>query len=204
MGIVVLGGGLVGFLACGTRAGEAGAPFGGEVLGLVRGMQTLECLMGSITHIRRRHPMRRILFVLVLVIAVAGVVAYMVPASGQANKGTRDDLAGKLARREVQRSPLSIPGREMVQVETLIPVGVESGWHIHPGEEVGYIIAGQVEMRVQGRATVVLNPGDGFLIPPRTPHNARDLGPETGRMLSTYIVETGQSIATFVDQPVQR
>jgi quercetin dioxygenase-like cupin family protein len=148
--------------------------------------------------------MRRILFVLVAVIALAGVVAYMVPASGQADKRTRDDLAGKLARREVQRSSLSIPGREMVQVETLIPAGVESGWHIHPGEEVGYIIAGQVEMRVQGRATVLLNPGDGFLIPPRTPHNARDLGPETGRMLSTYIVETGQPIATFVDQPVQR
>ena len=120
------------------------------------------------------------------------------------NKGTGDDLAGKLARREVQRSPLSIPSREMVQVETLIPAGVESGWHVHPGEEVGYIIAGQVEMRVQGRATVVLHPGDGFLIPPRTPHNARDIGPETGRMLSTYIVETGQPIATFVDQPVQR
>jgi quercetin dioxygenase-like cupin family protein len=148
--------------------------------------------------------MRRILFVLVAVIAVAGVVAHMVPAAGQVDKRTRDELAGKLARREVQRSPLSIPSREMVQVETLIPAGVESGWHIHPGEEVGYIIAGQVEMRVQGRATVVLNPGDGFLIPPRTPHNARDLGPETGRMLSTYIVETGQPIATFVEQPVQR
>ena len=92
----------------------------------------------------------------------------------------------------------------MVQVETLIPAGVESGWHVHPGEEVGYIIAGQVEMRVQGRATVVLNAGDGFLIPPRTPHNARDIGPETGKMLSTYIVETGQPIATFVEPPVQR
>ena len=92
----------------------------------------------------------------------------------------------------------------MVQVESLIPAGVESGWHIHPGEEVGYIVAGQVEMRVQGRATVVVKPGDGFLIPPRTPHNARDLGPETGRMLSTYIVETGQPISTFVDQPVQK
>ena len=148
--------------------------------------------------------MRRILFVLVAVIASGGVVAYMAPASGQANKGTRDELAGKLARREVQRSPLSISGREMVQVETLIPAGVESGWHIHPGEEVGYIIAGEVEMRVEGRASVVLQPGDGFLIPPRTPHNARDLGPETGRMLSTYIVETGQPIATFVDQPVQK
>ena len=148
--------------------------------------------------------MRRIGFALVALLAFAGIVAYMAPASGQANKGTRDELAGKLARREVQRSPLSIPKREMVQVETLIPAGVESGWHVHPGEEVGYIIAGEVEMRVRGRATVVLRPGEGFLIPPRTPHNARDLGPETGRMLSTYIVETGQPIATFVDQPVQR
>jgi quercetin dioxygenase-like cupin family protein len=148
--------------------------------------------------------MKRIVFVLLALVALAGVVAYMPPASGQANKETRDDLAGKLARREVQRSPLSIPSREMVQVETLIPAGVESGWHVHPGEEVGYIIAGEVEMKIQGRDGVVLRPGDGFLIPPRTPHNARDIGPETGRMLSTYIVETGQPIATFVDQPVQR
>jgi quercetin dioxygenase-like cupin family protein len=148
--------------------------------------------------------MRRILFVLVAVIAFAGVVAYMAPASGQAGKGTQDELSGKLARREIQRAQLSISGREMVQVETLIPAGVESGWHIHPGEEVGYIVEGQVEMMVQGRATVVLQPGQGFLIPPRVPHNARDLGPETGRMLSTYLVETGQPIATFVDSPVQR
>ena len=148
--------------------------------------------------------MRRIVYLLVAVVALAGMIAYMASASGQAKKGTRDELAGKLARREVQRSPLSIPGREMVQVETLIPAGVESGWHIHPGEEVGYIVEGQVEMRVQGRPTVVLRPGEGFLIPPRTPHNARDLGPETGKMLSTYIVEAGQPIATFVEPPAKR
>ena len=148
--------------------------------------------------------MKRIVLALVAVVALAGVVAHMGSASGQAEKRAADELAGKLARREVQRAPLSIPGRQMVQVETLIPAGVESGWHIHPGEEVGYIVEGQVEMRVQGRPTVVLKPGEGFLIPPRTPHNAKDLGPETGRMLSTYIVETGQPIATFVKSPVQK
>jgi quercetin dioxygenase-like cupin family protein len=125
---------------------------------------------------------------------------------GQAasSKRSGDDLAGKLSRREIQRSPSSIPGREIVQVETLIPAGVESGWHIHPGEEVGYIIAGQVTMMVRGRADVVLHAGDGFLIPPRTPHNARDLGPETGRMLSTYIVEATQPLATFVDEHAEK
>ena len=113
------------------------------------------------------------------------------PPQAGADAKSRDDLAGKLTRREVQRSPSSVPGREIVQVETLIPVGVESGWHVHPGEEVGYIIAGQIAMMVQGRATVVLRAGDKLLVPRRTPHNARDLGPETGRMLSTYIVEAG-------------
>jgi quercetin dioxygenase-like cupin family protein len=46
-----------------------------------------------------------------------------------------DDLAGRLARTELQRSGSSVPGRIIVQVLTEIPPGVESGWHTHPGEE---------------------------------------------------------------------
>jgi quercetin dioxygenase-like cupin family protein len=112
-----------------------------------------------------------------------------------------DALAAKLKRTELQRSASSIAGRQIVQVLTEIPVGVESGWHIHPGEEVGYILAGTVEMMIQGQPTLTLHAGDPFLMPPRTPHNALDVGPETGQMLSTYIVEAGQPLATFVDGP---
>jgi quercetin dioxygenase-like cupin family protein len=112
-----------------------------------------------------------------------------------------DELAGKLKRTEIQHRPSSIPGREIIQVLTEIPAGVESGWHIHPGEEVGYIVAGTVEMRIVGQPTLTLHAGDGFLIPPRTAHNALDVGPETGRMLSTYVVEIGQPLAQFVDDP---
>jgi len=108
-----------------------------------------------------------------------------------------DDLASKLERTEIQRGPFSIPGREIVQVLTVIPVGVESGWHTHPGEEIGYILAGTVQMMIKDRQTLVLETGDGFLIPPNTPHNALDLGPDTGKMLSTYVVEVGRPIATF-------
>jgi quercetin dioxygenase-like cupin family protein len=107
-----------------------------------------------------------------------------------------DALAATLKRTEIQRGPLSLPGREMVQVRTEIPVGVASGWHTHPGEEVGYIIAGTVRMEIQDQPTLILNAGDGFLIPPRVPHNALDLGPDTGLMLSTYIVEIGHPIST--------
>ena len=112
-----------------------------------------------------------------------------------------DALAGKLKRTEVQHKASSIPGREIVQVLTEIPCGVESGWHIHPGEEVGYILAGTVRMMIQDQSILTLHAGDPFLIPPCTPHNALDVGPGTGQMLSTYIVEVGQPLAEFVDGP---
>ena len=108
-----------------------------------------------------------------------------------------DALAGTLKRTEIQHETSSIPGRDIVQVRTEIPAGVASGWHTHPGEEVGYIVAGTVQMEIRDQPTLTLNPGDGFLIPPDTPHDALDLGPDTGQMLSTYIVEAGQPIASF-------
>jgi hypothetical protein len=56
-------------------------------------------------------------------------------------------------------------------------------------------------MMIQDEPTLILPAGHPFLIPPRTPHNALDVGPETGQMLSTYIVEVGQPLAEFVDGP---
>ncbi|THG32469.1 cupin domain-containing protein [Glaciibacter flavus] len=110
-----------------------------------------------------------------------------------------DALAGKLKRTEIQHRTSSLPGRDIVQVLTEIPAGVESGWHTHPGEEVGYILAGTVEMRIEGQPTLTLHTGDAILMPPGTAHNARDLGPDTGPTLSTYIVEPDEPLASFVD-----
>lgn len=113
----------------------------------------------------------------------------------------RDELTSRLRRTEIQRSASSLPGREIVQVRTEIPCGVESGWHIHPGEEVGYIVAGTVRMSIAGRPALHLDAGDGFLIPPRVPHNALDLGPDTGIMLSTYLVDPAEPLTTLVPAP---
>jgi len=112
-----------------------------------------------------------------------------------------DDLSTTLKRTVLQHEPSTIPGREIVQVLTEIPEGVESGWHTHPGEEVGYIVTGTVEMRIAGEPTLTLHAGDGFLIPPGWPHDALDVGPGTGRMLSTYVVAVGEPLVTLVSAP---
>src|SRR3712207_5136346 len=113
-------------------------------------------------------------------------------------RSPHDAFTGKLKRTELQRRPSSVPGREIVQVLTEIPVGVESGWHTHPGEEVGYIVAGTVEMMARRTPPRTLHAGEGFLMPPGTPHNARDVGPGTGQMLSTYLVEAGKPLVTLL------
>src|SRR3954463_3147681 len=115
--------------------------------------------------------------------------------SSDASTRPADALAATLTRTEIQREPFSVPGREIVQVRTEIPEGVASGWHTHPGEEVGYIVAGNVRMEIEDRSTLVLHVGDGFCIPPDTPHNALDLGPGTGVMLSTYLVDVDRPLS---------
>ncbi|KQU69074.1 hypothetical protein ASC58_09860 [Phycicoccus sp. Root101] len=124
----------------------------------------------------------------------------MTKSPASASSPESDQLRSNLTRTEIQRSGSSIPGREIVQVLTQIPEGVQSGWHYHPGEEVGYILAGTVEMHVKGREPVILAAGDGFLIPPRTPHNAKDVGPGTGQMLSVYLVDPTEPVSTLVDE----
>jgi len=74
------------------------------------------------------------------------------------NDEQRDQLAQTLKRTEVQRVGSSIPGREIVQVLTEIPVGVSSGWHHHPGEEVGYIVGGTVRMEIRDASDIAARP----------------------------------------------
>ncbi len=63
-------------------------------------------------------------------------------ATPTANPGQPGDvLAGKLKRTELSTPHPRFPGREIVQVLTGDPCETESGWHIHPGEEVGHILA---------------------------------------------------------------
>ena len=119
-------------------------------------------------------------------------------ADAATNVQTADAPEETLRRTVLQHAASSIPGREIVQTLIEMPAGVASSWHIHPGEEVGYVIAGTADLEIHGRPARVLRAGDPFLVPPRTPHNVRSRDPEPARMLSTYLVETGQPVATFV------
>jgi quercetin dioxygenase-like cupin family protein len=101
-------------------------------------------------------------------------------------------------RTELQRGDLSAPGREVVQaVVDFQPKGT-SGKHMHPGEEVGYILDGTIRFELDGQAPVMKKAGDYFFVPAGKTHNATSVGPGMAKVLATYIVEKGKPLATPV------
>jgi quercetin dioxygenase-like cupin family protein len=115
-------------------------------------------------------------------------------------ESNRSAAPAAFKRTELQRFPSQIPGWEIVQSLAEIPESVASGRHSHPGHEVGYIVRGDVGMEFDDRPTLTLRTGDPFVIPPGVIHNARNIGTVTTKMLSTYVVDETQPLATLFDE----
>lgn len=120
---------------------------------------------------------------------VAGALLAPLGAEAQQNGVTRTDL---------QRHDLSAQGREAIQVRVDFAPGVAFGKHTHPGEEVIYVLEGQLEYQIEDKPPVTLKAGDVLFIPAGTVHSARNPGSVTGSELATYIVEKGKPLLTLV------
>ena len=83
--------------------------------------------------------------------------------------GTVPDVAiaqqSGVARTDLQRHDLSIPGRETVQARVDIAPGATAARHSHPGEEIIYVLQGTLEYDVDGKPPAVLKVGDVLFIP---------------------------------------
>ena len=88
------------------------------------------------------------------------------------------------------------PGYTTILVEATIDAGVPVARHTHPGIESAYVLEGGFELPIEGQATRTIKPGDGFQIPPNTPHAGGKPGSAKSRILITYVVEKGKPIAS--------
>ena len=99
-----------------------------------------------------------------------------------------------IKRTDVQTANLSVPGREVVQQLVEFQPGVVVDRHTHPGEEVGAILEGTIQLEVAGKPPVTLKAGQGFVVPPNTPHGAKNVNSGVSKLLATYIVEKGKPL----------
>ncbi len=89
-----------------------------------------------------------------------------------------------------------VPGYVTLNVEAEIEPGALVARHTHPGIESGYVLEGGFDLPIQGQPTRTLKPGDGFQVPPETPHAGSKNGDKTTRVAITYVVEKGKPLAS--------
>ena len=99
---------------------------------------------------------------------------------------------------ELQRADLSVAGREAVVARAdFDPDGVV-GRHTHPGEEMGYILEGTMQLEIDGKPPLISKAGDVYFIPAGAVHTAKNIGTTQAKVLATYIVEKGKPLSTPV------
>src|SRR5436190_17193288 len=91
------------------------------------------------------------------------VIAAVILAAGAAGVAWAQQTG--FTRVMLQDQDLSIAGKHVVQARAEFQPGVASGRHTHPGEEISYVLEGQVEVTIDGKPTVVVKPGETFFIP---------------------------------------
>src|ERR1039457_6259764 len=76
----------------------------------------------------------------------------------------------------VQRMDSSVPEREALSVRVEFAAGASTGRHIHPGDEIDYVVDGEGEWLVEGQTNRKAKAGDSIIIPSATVHEARKPG----------------------------
>jgi len=67
--------------------------------------------------------------------------------------------------------------------------------HTHPGVETSYVLEGELELTVDGKAPLMLKAGDSFSVPANIPHGGK-VGAKAARLIVTYVVDKAKPIAS--------
>jgi quercetin dioxygenase-like cupin family protein len=103
------------------------------------------------------------------------------------------------ARTDLLRHDLSAPGREVIQVLVEFAPGAAAPRHSHPGEELVYVVEGELEYRLDGQPPVTVKAGEVLFIPYGGVHSVKNVGSGKAAELATYIVERGKPLLAIAE-----
>jgi len=98
----------------------------------------------------------------------------------------------------LMKNELTVEGREWVMAHAEIPVGMAAGRHFHHGEEMGYVLEGEMVLEIAGKAAQTLKAGDVYFIEAGKAHDAKAIGNVPLKLLAVYLPEKGKPFAVPV------
>jgi quercetin dioxygenase-like cupin family protein len=148
--------------------------------------------------------MRRIAFLLVAVVALAGVVTYMVPHLDTPTAGSTHGAPLRETVTVAADEPIpNLPGKRLVSHIVDYPPGASSVPHRHPPSSFiyAYVLSGAVRSQVDDEPVRVYRPGETWFENPGSYHrvsaNASDTEP--ARLLAVLIVDAADEQLVIPD-----
>jgi quercetin dioxygenase-like cupin family protein len=109
-------------------------------------------------------------------------------------------LAPVTAQQGITRAPLSTvdfpPGYQTITQFSQIAAGLCAERHSHPGIETGYVMEGDLVLKIEGRPDQVFKAGDHVPVPLGVPHLPCTIGGT--KIFTVHIVEKGKPFASSV------
>jgi quercetin dioxygenase-like cupin family protein len=115
-------------------------------------------------------------------------------ATGASAQNAPPAPANGITRKTLSEMDGPMPGYVTINIEVEIDPGVFIIRHTHPGIESGYVLDGGLDVPIQGQPTRSLKAGDGYQVPPETPHAGVKNGDKKTRLAITYVVEKGKPL----------
>lgn len=124
--------------------------------------------------------------------AVALVLGGVLAASGSALFAQASGLTRVL----VGKADVSVPGREAVVARVDVAAGGKSGRHTHPGDEISYVLEGDLDLLVDGQPPRLVKAGESFVIPAGVVHDAHNNSSIPVKLVGVYVVDKGKPLAS--------
>lgn len=99
-------------------------------------------------------------------------------------------------RKVVATADISVPGREAILSVSELGGGTLVARHTHPGDEIAYVIEGELQLLVEGQSSRIIRAGEGFVVPGGVVHSAVVVGTTSARIVATHVVEKGKPLRT--------
>jgi quercetin dioxygenase-like cupin family protein len=99
-------------------------------------------------------------------------------------------------RKMLQDHDISVADRHAVQALVEFIPGGAVGKHTHPGEELGFVVEGTLELQIVGQPPRTVKAGEAFFVPAGAVHEGKNIGSGPAKVLATYIVKKGEPVAS--------
>jgi quercetin dioxygenase-like cupin family protein len=123
------------------------------------------------------------------ILGVLGAVSLATLEAQPASPSPKQDV--------VLKQDMTIPGREALMVEVVLPPGVAEGRHTHPAEVFGFVVSGRIDSEVEGKTTT-LKAGDHFYFAPEPVHQNMNKSSEPATTYVVFVAEKGKPLTTKV------